>query len=67
MIDSLVDYKSQGTQVELVGVEPFAAEPAYRLHVTLADGFEKDLFVDPKSFLIVGNGEQLRSMLSAMR
>jgi hypothetical protein len=55
MIDSLVDYKSRRTQIDLVGIEPFAGQPAYRLHVTLADGFEKDLFVDPQSLLIVGD------------
>jgi tetratricopeptide (TPR) repeat protein len=27
----------------------------YKLHVILADGFEKDLFVDQESFLIVGD------------
>jgi hypothetical protein len=55
MIDSLVDYKSRGTQVELLGVEPFGGQAAYRLHVMLADGFEKELFLDPQSFLIVGD------------
>lgn len=55
MFDSLIDYQSQGTHIELSGVEIFAGTPAYRLHVTLADGFEKDLFVDQKSYLIIGD------------
>ena len=55
IIDSLVDYKVLGTRIEVAGLEPFAGSPAYKLHVTLADGFEKDLFVDARSFLIVGD------------
>jgi hypothetical protein len=55
IIDSLVDYKSLGTRIELAGQETFAGKSAYRLHVTLADGFEKDMFIDPLSFLIVGD------------
>ena len=55
IFDSLVDYKAQGTQVEMSGTETFAGSPAYKLHVVLADGFEKDLFVDQRSFLILGD------------
>ena len=54
-IDSLVNYESRGTKADLTGIEPFAGKPAYKLHLTLADGFEKDLFVDKESFLIVGD------------
>lgn len=55
IFDSLVDYKLLGTRVELSGLENFAGAPAYRLRVTLSDGYEKELFVDPNSFLIVGD------------
>jgi hypothetical protein len=55
LIDSLVDYKSRGTRVELLGAEVFDGKPVYDLHITLADGFEKYLFVDRQSFLIVGD------------
>jgi hypothetical protein len=55
LIDSLVDYKSRKTQIEVVGAEVFDGKPVYDLHVTLADGFEKHLFVDQQSFLIVGD------------
>ena len=55
MFDSLVDYDKNGTRVELIGLDTFAGNPAYKLHVTLADGFEKELFLDPKSYLIVGD------------
>src|SRR5437762_3162116 len=54
-IDSLVDYKSRGTQIALVDTDVFDGKPAYKLHVTLADGFEKDLFIDQHSFLIIGD------------
>jgi tetratricopeptide (TPR) repeat protein len=55
IIDSLVDYQQRGTQIEMLGSETFAGSPAYKLRVTLADGFAKDLFIDQKSFLIVGD------------
>ena len=70
IFDSLVDYEKLGTRVEFAGADTFAGKPAYRLHVTLADGFEKDVFVDPESYLIVGDrrsapvhafGEEVRS------
>jgi len=70
LIDSLVDYKSRASKVELVGSEVFDGKPVYNLRVTLADGFEKHLFIDHKSFLIVGDrraapihafGESVRS------
>jgi hypothetical protein len=55
IIDSLVDYKSLGTRIEMAGLETFAGNPAYRLHVTLDDGFKKDVFIDQQSFLIIGD------------
>jgi hypothetical protein len=55
LFDSLVDYESQGTKIELVGTEVFDGKPAYNLLVTLADGFEKHLLLDRQSFLIVGD------------
>jgi hypothetical protein len=55
IIDSLVDYRQHGTQIEMLGTETFAGNPAYRLRVTLADGFTKDLFIDQRSFLIIGD------------
>src|SRR5581483_4998504 len=55
IIDSLVDATLMGTRVELSGTERFAGKSAYKLHVTLADGFEKDLFLDSETFLIVGD------------
>ena len=55
LFDSLEDYKSRGTRVELVGSETFDGKPVYNLRVTLADGFEKHLLVDQQSFLIVGD------------
>lgn len=55
IMDSLVDYKSLGTQIDVIGPETFGSSPAYKIHITLADGFEKDLFVDQQSFLIIGD------------
>jgi Tetratricopeptide repeat len=55
LIDCLVDYKTRGTRVEVQGSERFDQKRAYKLHVTLADGFAKDLFVDQQSLLIIGD------------
>lgn len=55
LFDSLVDYKAMGTRIVSSGSETFAGKPAYKLRVTLADGFEKDVFVDEQSFLIIGD------------
>lgn len=55
LIDSLVDTKAVGAQIESGGIETVEDRPAYKLHVTLADGFEKDLFLDAQSFLIVAD------------
>lgn len=55
IIDCLVDSATVGARVELSGEEAFDGKPAYKLHVTLPDGFEKDLFVDADTFLIVGD------------
>lgn len=54
-IHSLVDYKSRASKIDLVGMDTFGGQDVYKLHVTLADGFEKDLFVHRQSFLIVGD------------
>jgi tetratricopeptide (TPR) repeat protein len=55
LIDSLADAGMLGARIELAGEEPFASKPAYKLHVILADGFEKDLFVDKQLFLSLGD------------
>lgn len=55
LFDSLVDYQSQGTRVEPIGDETFGGRPAYNLRVTLEDGFEKHLFIDQETFLIIGD------------
>jgi hypothetical protein len=55
LVDSVADARMLGARIELAGDESFAGKPAYKLHITLADGFEKDLFVDQQSFLIVGD------------
>jgi hypothetical protein len=55
LVDSLADAGILGAKIDLAGEESFAGKPAYRLHVTLTDGYEKDLFVDRQSFLILGD------------
>jgi hypothetical protein len=55
IIDSLAGSKVLGTRIEMLGAETFAGKPAYKLHLTLADGYEEDLFIDQQSFMIIGN------------
>jgi len=54
-IDSLVDYAARGTIIAFAGKDVFDRKDTYKLHVTLADGFEKDVFVDQHSSLIIGD------------
>jgi len=51
--DSLVDYRENGTKLELQGTEKIDGKDCYRIFVTLSDGFRKYLFVDVESFMIV--------------
>lgn len=52
--DALVDAREHGTTIELGGTSPLNKQPVYVLHVTLADGFREDIFVDTTTFLIDG-------------
>lgn len=51
--DSLVDYSTKGSRIVLEEKEKIANRNAYKLRVTLSDGFEKIIFVDAESFLTV--------------
>jgi hypothetical protein len=52
--DALVDYAQHGTSIVLSGTSDFAGSRAFVLHVTLADGFREDLYVNPKTWMIDG-------------
>jgi hypothetical protein len=52
--DVLVDYPQHGTTIVLGGTADFAGSHAFVLHVTLADGFREDIYVDTKTYLIDG-------------
>ncbi|HEX5282815.1 MAG TPA: tetratricopeptide repeat protein [Bryocella sp.] len=52
--DALVDYRERGTTIVPDGATDFAGGRAYLLHVTLADGFREDIFVDVKTYMIAG-------------
>ncbi|HVS64066.1 MAG TPA: hypothetical protein VMT85_11260 [Thermoanaerobaculia bacterium] len=47
----LFGWKEKGHQVELVGQEDVEGTPAYKLHVTLANGVELDYFLDAEHFV----------------
>lgn len=48
-----VDYRQKGTKIEFGGAADVAGRPAYRLIVTLRDGFAADYFVDQSTFLVI--------------
>jgi outer membrane lipoprotein-sorting protein len=47
----LVDYKSKGNTVELIGKEKVADKDSYHLKVMLKNGSERDLYLDATTFL----------------
>ncbi len=72
----LVDYKSKGNTVELIGKEKVADKESYHLKVTLKNGSERDLYLDATTFLglktsakttMRGTEVELESMLDDYR
>ncbi|HXC53983.1 MAG TPA: tetratricopeptide repeat protein [Rhizomicrobium sp.] len=55
VMGDLVDYKAHGSTIVVLGVEKIDGQDAYHLRVRMLDGFEKDEFVDAKSWLIVAD------------
>jgi Tetratricopeptide repeat len=53
--DSLVDCSEKATKLELQGRENVGGHDTYTILVTLADGFQKYVFVDAATFLIVAD------------
>ncbi|MEP7065167.1 MAG: hypothetical protein ABI889_03970 [Gemmatimonadota bacterium] len=51
--ESFVDYGKKSHDVELVGAELFADQPAHRLRVTLADGWQKEYVFDDSTGLVL--------------
>ena len=49
----LVDYRSKGTSIELVGTEPLGAGKAYHLKVTSRTGFVQHYYLDTETALEV--------------
>lgn len=53
-IDSpLVDYRRYGTQITYAGPDQVGGRDAYRLRVTMADGFEEDELIDAATWMLV--------------
>jgi len=50
---ALMDYQAKGTRITLAGTEPVDGHPAYKLHLTLKDGTQRNLWVDASSWLEV--------------
>jgi tetratricopeptide (TPR) repeat protein len=53
--DSLLDYREKGTRLELAGSEKISDRECYKIRVTLADGFQKYVFVDHETFLVIAD------------
>ena len=52
--DVLVDPATDGTVLESGGEAMLSGKRVLVVHVTLADGFREDVYVDPKSWMIAG-------------
>jgi outer membrane lipoprotein-sorting protein len=50
----LMDYRSKGNKIELVGKEKFAGATAYRLRVTLSGGSVRNYYISANTFLGAG-------------
>jgi outer membrane lipoprotein-sorting protein len=57
----LVDYKSKGNQVELLGKDKIEGTDAYKLKVTLKNGDVRTMYLDADSFLVIK--EETRRMV----
>ncbi len=53
--DSLVDYREKGTRLELAGTEKIGDRDCFKIQVTLADGFQKYVFVDRETYLTIAD------------
>ena len=52
--DALIDYKKYGTTIELAGEDRVGDRPAWRLIVTLEDGFRDEVLIDRETYLQIG-------------
>lgn len=52
---ALADYRAKGSNVEVLGKEPIAGRDAWRLRVTMRDGFREEEFIDAQTFLPVAS------------
>ena len=55
VLGNLVDFKQQGSSVNLVGKATIDGRDAYQLRVRMLDGFEQDEFIDAKTWLVVAD------------
>lgn len=56
-IDRLVDYRAQGTKLDVAGTRSFFGSSVYVVRATLADGFVEDLFVDTATYMLDGRAQ----------
>lgn len=51
----LTDYREKGSSLTVLGIEPIAGRPAYRLRLRMRDGFEEEEFVDTQNWMVVAS------------
>jgi tetratricopeptide (TPR) repeat protein len=49
----LIDYRRHGTDVQVLGTAMVGERPAYRLLLTLQDGFREEALIDRQTFLLL--------------
>jgi Tetratricopeptide repeat len=55
ILGNLVDFKQQGSTVQLLGTEKIDGRTAYQVRVRMLDGFEQDEFIDAQTWLVVAD------------
>ena len=58
-IDRLVDYRAQKTQLRYGGERDYFGNRVYVIHATLADGFQEDLFLDQRTYMLDGRAQNV--------
>ena len=63
----LIDHAAKGTKVRLAGTEVVEGKTAYKLHLTMKDGAQRNLWVDAKTFLELKIDGEPRKLDGRMR
>lgn len=50
-----LDYRAKGSTAELLGTEAIDGKPAYKVRLTMMDGYTTDSFFDAKTYMLVAS------------